>query len=213
LQPSLELYFRPFACSLACRIALLEARLEARYHEVDIDRKTVLADGGDYRLVAPQGKVPALRLADGTLLTENAAVLQFLADLRPESGLAPPPGAPERYRLQEWLSFVGMELHKGFAYPTFLTGTPEPVRAHARERCAQPLAHAAAHLEKRPFLVGDRFTVADAYLTWALVLVRFAGVDLSPWPALAGYLERMQARPSVAAALAAERPLLQTASR
>lgn len=209
----LDLYFRPFACSLASRIALLEAGVDARYHEVDLDRKALVADGADYWAVAPKGKVPALRLEDGTLLTENAAVLQYIADLRPEAGLAPPQGDPSRYRLQEWLSFVATELHKAFLYPTFMAGTPEEVRAHARSGIPQAIGVAADHLTRHAYLVGDRFSVADAYLVWVLLLARFAGVDLSPWPSLDAYVERMRERPSVAKALAIETPLLQTTNR
>jgi glutathione S-transferase len=204
----LELYFRPLACSLATRIALLEAGIDARYHQVDIFTKRLAADDGDFLALAPKGKVPVLRLDDGSFLTENAAVLQYVADLRPSAELAPPAGDPERYRLQEWLSFVGTEIHKGWGSPTFMPDTPEPVRAHALAQLPRSLAIAAAQLDRRPYLLGERFSVADAYLFWALVLVRFAGIDLAPWPSLPAYLETVQKRPSVAEALATERALL-----
>ena len=115
----LELYFSPMACSLASRIALMEAGIEARYRMVQLWTKKVLEDDGDFRAVAPKGAVPVLVLENGERLTESAAVLQYIADRKPELGLAPPPGDPDRYRLQEWLSFTGTEIHKGFLFPTF----------------------------------------------------------------------------------------------
>lgn len=115
----LQLYFFPMACSLASRIALMEAGIEARYHLVHIWTKKVVDDGSDFRGVSPKGAVPVLILENGERLTESAAVLQYVADLKPELGLAPRPGDPDRYRLQEWLSFTGAEIHKGFLFPTF----------------------------------------------------------------------------------------------
>jgi glutathione S-transferase len=191
------------ACSLACRIALMEAGLDARYHSVDLRRKTVLDDGSDFWAIAPKGAVPVLVLEDGQTLTENAAVLQCIADRRPEVGLAPPAGHAERYRLQEWLSFVGTEIHKGFLFPSFWYAS-DAAKASARERIGRTLAVAAAHLSRRQYLVGDRFTVADAYLAWALLLLKFAGVEVADWPSLASYLDRMQQRPLVAEAIALE---------
>ncbi len=205
----LDLYFIPFACSLASRIALLEAGVPARYLQVDLATKRLVGDDGDFFAVARAGQVPVLRLEDGSLLTESAAVLQYIADLRPSAGLAPSPDDPERYRLQEWLSFVATELHKAWLYPTFSPGTPESVRAHARARVPSQLEIVAAHLESHPHLLGERFSVADASLVWALVMTRFARVDLAGWPPLLSYLEAMQKRPSIREALATERALLQ----
>ncbi|SEC44726.1 glutathione binding-like protein [Bradyrhizobium erythrophlei] len=205
----LELYFWPMACSLASRIALMEAGIDARYHMVHLWTKKVLEDDGDFRAVAPKGAVPVLVLENGERLTESAAVLQYIADLKPELGLAPAPGHPDRYRLQEWLSFIGTELHKGFLFPTFWY-KDEAAKASARGRIEQSVAFAAAHLANREFLVGDRFTVADGYLAWALLLLRHAGVDLAQWPDLAGYLARMQVRPQVEAAIGIETQLWKT---
>jgi glutathione S-transferase len=204
----LELYFRPMACSLAVRIALLEAGADARYHRVDLPTKRTVDGDGDFLAISRKGQVPVLRMEDGSLLTENAAVLQYVADRFPAARLAPAAGGPERYRLQEWLSFIATEIHKLFTYPTFMPGTPEPVRAHARALLPHALATVAAHLAGRSYLVGDSFTVADAHLVWALTLARFAGVDLAQWPPLATYLDAMYARPSVAKALEIERALL-----
>jgi glutathione S-transferase len=137
---------------------------------------------------------------DGERLTENAAVLQYIADLRPELGLAPRPGDADRYRLQEWLSFVATEIHKGFLFPTFWY-KDDAAKASARERISQSVSVAAAHLASRQYLVGDRFTVADAYLAWSLLLLRPGGIDVAAWPSLVDYLARIQARPKVKAAI------------
>lgn len=199
----LQLYFWPMACSLASRIALMEAGIDARYHMVDLWTKKVLEDDDDFRAVAPKGAVPVLVLENGERLTESAAVLQYIADLKPELGLAPPAGHPDRYRLQEWLSFIGTEIHKGFLFPTFWY-KDEASLAKPRARIGQTLSVPSAHLADREFLVGDRFTVADAHLTWALLLLRAADVDVAQWPPLAAYLTRMQARPQVKAAIGTE---------
>jgi glutathione S-transferase len=202
----LQLYFFPMACSLASRIALMEAGIEARYHLANIWTKKVLDDDSDFRMVSQKGAVPVLVLENGERLTESAAVLQYIADRKPELGLAPPPGDPDRYRLQEWLSFIGTEIHKGFLFPTFWY-KDDASKASARERIGQTVSVAAARLDGRAYLVGDRFTVADAYLAWALMLFRSAGVDIAQWPELVDYLARMQARPQVKAAVGIETQL------
>jgi glutathione S-transferase len=150
-----------------------------------------------------KGAVPVLVLENGEKLTENAAVLQYIADLRPELGLAPRPGDPDRYRLQEWLSFVGTEIHKAFLFPTFWYAT-DAAKTSARERIGQNLSVADAHLKSRQYLVGERFTVADAYLAWSLLLLKRCSVDVAEWPSLASYLDRIRARPQVKAAIELE---------
>lgn len=205
----LQLYFSPMACSLASRIALMEAGLEARYHQVHLSTKKVADDDGDFRGISSKGAVPVLVLDNGDRLTESAAVLQYIADLNPERGLAPPPGDPDRYRLQEWLSFIGAEIHKAFLFPTFWYKDDGSL-AKPRARITQTLSVPSAHLADREFLVGDRFTVADAHLTWALLLLRPAGVDIARWPSLSAYLERMQWRPAVREAIATEMALRKT---
>lgn len=202
----LQLYFSPMACSLASRIALMEAGIDARYHMVQLWTKKVLEDDGDFRAVAPKGAVPVLVLENGEQLTESAAVLQYIADLKPELGLAPPPGDPDRYRLQEWLSFIGTEIHKGFLFPTFWYKDDASL-AKPRARIGQTLSVPSEHLAYREFLVGDRFTVADAHLAWALLLLRAASIDVAQWPSLAAYLSRIQARPQVKAAIGTEMQL------
>lgn len=199
----LQLYFSPMACSLACRIALNEAGVDVRYHLADIWTKTVPETGGDFRAISPKGAVPVLVLANGETLTENAAVLQYIADLRPELGLAPPAGDPDRYRLQEWLSFIGTEIHKAFLFPTFWY-KDDAAKASARGRIGDSVAIAAQHLETRTHLVGERFTVADGYLAWALMLLTYGGVDVAAWPSLVEYLGRMRQRPHVRAAIDTE---------
>jgi len=205
----LQLYFFPMACSLASRIALMEAGIEAQYHLAHIWTKTVVEDGSDFRGVSPKGAVPVLILENGERLTESAAVLQYIADVKPEAGLAPHFGDPDRYRLQEWLSFIGAEIHKAFLFPTFWYKDDGSL-AKPRARIAQTLSVPSAHLANRDFLVADRFTVADAHLTWALLLLRPAGVDIAQWPSLSAYLDRMRARPAVRDAIATEMALRKT---
>ncbi|WFU76006.1 glutathione binding-like protein [Bradyrhizobium sp. CB2312] len=205
----LQLYFSPLACSLASRIALMEAGLEARYHLVQLRTKKVVDDDGDFHGISPKGAVPVLVLDNGERLTESAAVLQYIADLKPEAGLAPRSGEPDRYRLQEWLSFTGSEIHKAFLFPTFWYQDDGSL-AKPRARIVQTLQVPSAHLADREFLVGDRFTIADAHLAWALLLLRPAGVDIAQWPSLSAYLARMQARPAVKEAIAIEMALRKT---
>jgi glutathione S-transferase len=197
------------ACSLSSRIALMEAGIEAQYHLAHIWTKQVVDDGSDFRDVSPKGAVPVLVLENGERLTESAAVLQYIADLNPKAGLAPAFGDPDRYRLQEWLSFVGAEIHKAFLFPTFWYKDDGSL-AKPRARITQTLSVPAAHLAEREFLIGDSFTVADAHLAWALLLLRPAGVDIAQWPSLSAYLARMQARPAVREAVATEMALRKT---
>ncbi|MBR0993283.1 glutathione S-transferase N-terminal domain-containing protein [Bradyrhizobium japonicum] len=205
----LQLYFFPMACSLSSRIALMEAGIEAQYHLAHIWTKRIVDDGSDFRGVSPKGAVPVLVLENGERLTESAAVLQYIADVNPKPGLAPAFGDPDRYRLQEWLSFVGAEIHKAFLFPAFWY-KDEGSLAKPRARITQTLSVPAAHLAEREFLVGDGFTVADAHLTWALLLLRPAGVDIAQWPSLSDYLARIQARPAVREAVATELALRKT---
>ena len=142
----LQLYFSPMACSLASRIALMEAGLDARYHQVHLRTKTIADDDGDFRGISSKGAVPVLVLENGERLTESAAVLQYIADIEPERGLAPRPGEADRYRLQEWLSFVGTEIHKAFLFPTFWYKDDASL-AKPRARIGQTLSVPAAHLD------------------------------------------------------------------
>jgi glutathione S-transferase len=198
-----KLYFSPFACSLASHVAAREGGLKLDLEAVSLATKR-MAGGESFLAVAPKGQVPALRLDDGEILTENAAVLQYLADAAPASGLLPAPGSRDRYRVLEWLGYVGTEIHKGCFYPMFAPDAPAEAKAWARGLLEKKLAYVAGRLEGKSFVASDRFTIADAYLTWALTLAQKVGADLGPLPALGAYLQRMHARPSVQAALAAE---------
>src|ERR1700759_1531262 len=154
-RESMELYFSPLACSMASRISLYEAEAEAKFREVDPQTKQTL-DGEDFNAVNPLGLVPTIRLDDGVVLTENAAILQYIADRSPGAGLAPPSGFA-RAKLQQWLSFVGTELHKALFIPLFDKKMPEEGKARALEKGEKPLAYLNGHLESHEFLL-DRFS-------------------------------------------------------
>lgn len=203
----MELYYAPLACSLVARVVAAEAGLPLELRQIELYAKTLTADGRSYRAIAPLGLVPVLRLPDGALLTELPAVVQYLADLAPERGLAPPWGSLERYRMIEWLSFVATELHKKIVWVHYSREVHEVARAHAFDLAPPVLDHLERSLGGRAFLVGDRFTVADAYLVWALELARIGGLDVSTGrPALAAYRSALRQRPSVRDAFAAETP-------
>ncbi len=201
----MDLYFAPLACSMATRIALYEAGGEADFIYVDIHTNPLtrrLADGADYYAINPMGQVPAIRTDAGELLTENPVVLQYVADLYPQSGLAPRDGIA-RYRLQEWLNFISTELHKGTYIPLLSRISPEGAKDFARQKMAIRLSHLDEHLQGQEFLL-DRFTIADAYLVTVLNWSQFSGVDLGGWPAVKSYYTRLLKRPSVARAIADE---------
>lgn len=203
----MDLYFAPLACSLATRIALHESAQDARFHEVVLSTKRTRA-GEDYLALNPKGQVPALRTAEGRFLTEGAAILQYVADRAPASGLAPTAGTFERYELQQWLSYIGSEIHKQVFYAIFNPASPPEAKAYARD-VALPGKYAflSSHLEGREFLLGDRFTVADAYLVTTLNWAAPAGADLSHWPVLKAYHARQCQRPAVARAIGEEMAL------
>jgi glutathione S-transferase len=204
----MELFFSPLACSMAARIALDEAGADVKLVEVDPHTKRLLATAEDYRAINPLGLVPALRLEDGTVLTENAAILQFVADAFPEAGLAPPESdRVGRARLRQWLSFVGTELHKGLMMPLLGRDTPPDVKAWVVGKYAPRLAYLDDRLKGREFLL-DRFSVADAYLATVLNWMQATPeIDLAATPHVKAYLERSRQRPSMVAALTAEVPL------
>ena len=197
----MELFFAPLACSLATRIALYEAGATARYTQADTRNKT-LADGGDFFAVNPMGQVPALRLDDGTVLTENTAILQYVADRFPQAALAPAPGV-ERNRMQQWLGFIGTELHKAVFVPLLDEKAPEDVKRYSREKIALRMATLQAHLRGREYLL-DAFSIADAYLTTILNWAGATQVDLKQWPEVNEYYQRMLKRPSIARAAGEE---------
>jgi glutathione S-transferase len=198
----MKLYMRPGACSLSSHIALREAGATFELIEVDLQEKK-LPGGGDYLAVNPKGQVPVLELDDGTRLTENAVIVQYIADQHPQSDLAPGAGTMERYRLQEWLSFVGSELHQNFP-PLFNPRYPAEYKPMARQTLERKFANLDQHLADNQYLMGDRFTVADAYCFAIMNWHKRADLDLSPWPNLKAYVERVAARPKVREALEAE---------
>lgn len=198
----MKLYFSPGACSLASHITLRELGLPFEAVKVDLVKKTTKA-GDDFRAVNPKGYVPALALDDGAVLTEGPAILQYLADRKPEARLAPPNGTLERYRLQEWLAFINSEVHKSFS-PLFNPSASAEVKEGARKLLARRLRYVEQQLEGREHLTGAAFTVADAYLYTVLGWAKHTGVDLEPFPNLRAFRERVGARPSVQAAQAAE---------
>ncbi len=203
----MELYFAPMSCSLASRITVYESNQHVAFFQVDLGSRKTL-DGLDYLAVNPKGQVPALRTDEGHILTEGPAILQYLADRAPDSGLAPPAGAFERYQLQQWLNYIGAEIHKQVYYAYFNPSSPQAARVHAREvSLPGKYDYVSEHLKSREYLLGNRFTVADAYLTTTLNWAAAAEVDLQRWPVLAGYHQRMCSRPAVARAINEERAL------
>lgn len=201
----MKLYYSPFACSLASHMVAREAGLELPLEAVTLSTKRT-QHGEDFYAVSPKGQVPTLRLDDGEILTENAAVLQYLADQAPGSGLLPPPGTRERYRVLEWVHYVGTEIHKACFYTMFAPDSPKEAKDWARAALLRKLGHVETQLAGRAFVVGDRFTIADAYLSWALLLTGRIGVTL---PAAAqAYVAGIQARPAVQAAIGAEQAAL-----
>jgi glutathione S-transferase len=203
-EEPVNLYFAPLACSLATRISLYEAGAPARsaqFSQVDTRAKR-LADGSDFYAINPMGQVPALRTDEGEILTENTAVLQYVAERFPEAGLAPE-GRMARARLREWLGFIGTELHKAVFVPLLDPKASEAVKDYARDKVELRMGLLEKQLSGREFLL-ERFSVADAYLATVLVWARVTGVDLARWPAVQAYHQRLLARPSVARALAEE---------
>jgi glutathione S-transferase len=198
----MKLYFSPGACSLSPHIVLREAGLDFSLQRVDHKTKTIETPGDFYKINS-KGYVPALELDNGQILTEGPAIVQYLADLKPASQLAPPNGTLERSRLQEWLNYVSSEIHKGYS-PLFNKTLPAEQRAAAIESLTKRLDWTAQQLEGKQFLIGDHFTVADAYLFAVLRWSPFTGIDLSRWSTLKTYVDRIAARPKVNEAMVAE---------
>ncbi|WEZ85387.1 glutathione S-transferase C-terminal domain-containing protein (plasmid) [Rhizobium sp. 32-5/1] len=198
------LYFKPGACSLSARIVLTELGLPFESVRVDTAAGTTI-DGADYRAINPKGYVPALEIEPGIVLTENPAILQYLADLRPQAGLAPATGTLDRVRLQEWLNFTSSELHKAFG-PWFSGRSfEESEQSRAEINLARRIDDVERGLsDGRGFILGETFTVADAYLFVVLNWTGFIGFDLARWPTVAAYVARVAMRPAVRAALIAE---------
>jgi len=198
----MKLYYSPGACSLSPHIVACETGANVELEKVDLaSHKT--ADGQDYTKVNPKGYVPALRLDDGGVLTEGPAIVQYLADKNPASGLAPANGTVERYRVQEWLNFIGTELHKNFS-PLFNKASSDDTKKMARDNITKRLGYLNEQLAGKQYLMGDKFTVADAYAFTIVNWTNFIGMDIKPYANLAAYMGRVGARPKVQQALKEE---------
>jgi glutathione S-transferase len=197
----MKLYYATGTCSLAPHIALREAGLPHSLARYDMKARTLEGHAG-LEDVNEKGYVPVLELDDGSRLTEVSAILQYIADQAPASKLAPPNGTMPRYRLQEWLNFIATEIHKIY-WPLFHDGA-EVENTKAKEKLGRAFAWTEKKLGAQPYLMGDTFTVADAYLVTVLNWARAGGIDLAAWPKLAEYRVRVRERPGVVAALEAE---------
>lgn len=198
----MKLYYSPGACSLSPHIVARELGLPLDLVKVDINQGK-LADGSDFSAINSKGYVPVLELDDGQRLSEGPVIVQYLADRKPESGLAPPAGSLERYRLQEWLNFITSEIHKQFS-PLFNPAIPDDWKQAAREALARRFDWLGTQLTGKSYLMGESFTVADAYLFTVLNWSPSTGIDLARWPVLQDYVARVAARPKVQEAMQAE---------
>jgi glutathione S-transferase len=198
----MKLYFARGACSFSSHIALAESGLPFEIEKVDL-RAKVTGTGQDYFQINPKGAVPALLLDTGEVLTEGPAIVQYIADQKPETKLAPPAGTLARYRLQEWLNYISSELHKGFA-PLFKPDTTDDVRKATIDAFKTKLDFVAKKLDGRDHLMGADFTVADGYLFTVLAWTQYAAIDLATWPSIKSFYDRVAARPAVQAAQQAE---------
>ncbi len=201
-NPHMKLYYSPGACSLASHIVAREAGIDLSLEKVDLATKKT-ESGKDFAAISAKGYVPALELDSGELLTEGTAILQYLADLKPESGLAPANGTLPRYRQQEMLGYINSEIHKNYS-PLFNKKTLPEVRKEREDTLRKRYALVESTLGATPFLFGDLFTAADAYLFTVTNWARGVGVDLGEFPNLLAFQKRVAARPAVQAALKAE---------
>ena len=198
----MKLYYAPGACSLAPHIVAREAGLNIELDQLDwASMKT--ASGEDFLKVNPKGYVPALRLDDGNLFTETGVLIQYLADQNPAAGLIPAAGTMERYRVMEAINFISTELHKGFG-PLWNKANSADVHAAAKKQLAKRFDYLETVFTKQPFLTGNHFTVADAYLFTILNWTNFHAIDVAPWPKVKDFMARVAARPKVQEALKAE---------
>jgi glutathione S-transferase len=198
----MKLYYAPHACSLAPHIVLRELDLPFELIRVDNTTKRT-ASGGNFLTINPKGYVAALQLDNGQVLTEGPAILQYLADLRPEVNLAAASGTFERVRLQEWLNFISTEIHGGLGW-LFSSQFPDEVKALIKEKLFKRFAVLCQTLERQDYLMADGFSIADAYLFTVLRWAHLFAIELNEWPALARFQVRVDQRPAVKAALAAE---------
>ncbi len=208
----MDLYYAPLACSFACHLLIRETGLAVNLIPVALSRKQIDA-GADYFQIAPKGQVPVLRFDDGRLLTENSAVLQALARraaAQGHPGYLPEPGTVAHDEVLEWLSFISTEIHKLCFYPVFQREAPEGAKEWAQSLLAGKLQTVANRVAQRPFLVGEHFTVADAYLAWALMLCEQSGMGFQGVEGLGTYWAQIKARPAFGECLAHEGRLYKT---
>ena len=198
----MKLYYAPGACSLSPHIVAREEGLPLVLVKVDLKTKKT-ESGLDFMTVNPKGYVPALEMKDGAILTEGPAIVQYLGDQKPDSGLVPPAGTPERYRLQEWLNFVSTEFHKQYS-PLFNPSVTPETRKLFAGNLERRYGGIARLLDKQPYLMGARFTAADAYLFTVTNWAKMVQFDLSAWPAMVDYQKRIASRPAVQQAFAEE---------
>lgn len=198
----MKLYFSPGACSLSPHIVLREAGVPVELKKVDLGKK-IIEGGGDFTAINGKGYVPTLELPNGEVLTEGPAIVQYIADQNPSSNLVPKAGSLERYRLQEWLNFITSELHKSFG-ALFNQNISADWKASANATIKKRLDFIVEKLNGKQFLLGDQFSVADAYLFTVLGWGAHVGVDIKQWPTLSEYVARIGARPKVQEALRAE---------
>jgi glutathione S-transferase len=198
----MKLYFAPGACSLAPHIVLRETGMNFELEQVDNKEKKTKS-GTDFWQINPKGQVPVLELESGERLTEGPVIVQYIADQKPASGLAPAAGTLERYRVHEWQNFITSELHKSFG-PLFRPTTPDAYKEISKENLAKRFDYIDKQLAGRQYLTGDQFTIADAYLYTVSRWGSRVGIDIAKWPNLKAYVDRVTARPKVQEALKAE---------
>ena len=198
----MKLYYSPGACSLSPHIVACEAELPIELVKVDLQSK-LTETGEDFRRLNPNGYVPVLILDDDNRLTEGPAIVQYLADLAPDNKLIPPAGTFERYQLQQWLNFISTEIHKSFS-PLFNPVAPEAAKKLAIDTLMTRLETVAEHLSSHSFLLGENFSVADIYLFVTLSWGQYVNIDISRWPALARYADKISQRPAVQKAMKEE---------
>ena len=197
----MKLFYSPGACSLAPHIVLQE--VGGKFDLDAVDLKTKKYKGGDFLKINPKGSVPTLQMDNGEILTEGAVIMQYIADQHPEAKLIPKAGTVERYRCQEWLNYIATELHKSFS-PLFAETTPDTFKTQTRESLTKKFDFLTQHLKNNTFLMGQTYTVADAYLFTVLGWTKWVAIDLTKWPTLMGYVERVKSRPATMAALKTE---------
>ncbi len=198
----MKLYYSPGASSLLPHIVLREAGLSFELEKVSLKNKKTASDR-DFLRINAKGQVPTLQFEDGSVLTEGPAIVLWLADQVPEKRLAPAAGTMERYHMIEWLNFIATEMHKSFT-PLFDGSAPDATKQAARERIERRLDYAQKALGEQPFLIGEHFTTADAYLFTVLSWGAYVDIDITRWPKLAAFAARVGARPKVRDALKAE---------